>query len=133
MKGKVTDKETGTLMPNVLVMLIDQNGEYVEAEDGYVGTETNTKGEYTFDLSPGMYLSFEAPGYASVTRGYDELVKSGNVKLFDASGTALDKKEVDAYVKDSRKISSGQWMIGIGIGLLMLLIILIIAKKLGWF
>lgn len=133
MKGKVIDKGTGTPMPNVLVFLIDQNGEYVESENGYVGTETNSKGEYTFDLSPGLYLSFEASGYAGVTKGYDELIKNGNVVLNDASGTGLDKKEVNAYVKDARKITTGQWMIGIGIGILTLIIIMIVAKKLGWF
>ncbi len=133
MKGKVLDKGTSQPIPNVQIILIDETGEYVENGEGYVGTETNTKGEYTFDLSPGLYLSFQAPGYQTVMKGYPDLVKSGTVKLEDGSGTALTKSEVNAFIKDSRKITTGQWMIGVGIGLFVIVIILIIAKKLGWF
>ncbi len=133
MKGKVIDKGTGVAMPNVRVMLKDENNAYVEGDPGFIGTETDLKGKYQFDLSPGLFLSFEAPGYRHVVKDYSALIKSGTVVLDDASGTGLDKKEVEAYINDARKVNSGQWLIYTGIGLLVLVIMLILAKKLGWF
>jgi|GEM_PF-5421816 len=131
MKGKVTDKATGAAIPKVLVLLTGQDGDYVEGSNGVVGTETDKKGAYQFDVSPGMYLSFEAPGYPRVLKSYGDLTKNGNVVMNDGTGTALEKKEITAYVKDARKISSGQWMIGVGIALFLLLIGIILAKRLG--
>jgi len=129
MKGKITDKGSKAPIPGVMVFLVDANGEYVENGEGFLGTETNSKGEWNFDLAPGQFLAFEFPGYPRIIKSYEQLVQKPNMVMDDASGTALEKNEIKAYMEDMRKLSAGQWMVGIGLGILGVLIILIIAKR----
>lgn len=133
MKGKVIDKSTGQRIPGVEIILLNEDGDFVENHEGTVSTVTGIKGEFTFDLSPAMYLLFRFPGYDDIIKPYAELVDNSTVKMEDGSGSALTKEEIKAFVKDSSRINTGQWMIGIGIGIFAILIALIIAKKLGWF
>jgi len=133
MKGKVIDKGSNTPIPGVLVFLTDSVGEYVENAEGYAGTKTNSKGVYEYSLAPGQYLSFEMTGYPRTIRSYDQLSKKSTIVLNDASGSALEKKEVNAFMSDMRKTTNGQWLVGIGLGLFLIVIVLILAKKLGWF
>ncbi len=133
MKGKVIDKGSGAFIPNVLVFLTDSGGEYAETANGYAGTKTNTKGVYEYDLAPGQYLSFEMSGYPRTIKSYDQLHKNSDIILNDAGGTALEKKEINAFLKDMSRTTSGQWLVGIGLGLFLMVIVLIFAKKLGWF
>jgi len=130
-KGKVIDKGTGMGIPGVSIFVTDEKGEYVENAEGYLGTETSSKGSWSYELLPGQYLSFEKTAYPRIIKPYETLVRSGRITMDDASGTALNKSEINAYLKDMRKLTSGQWMMAIGFALLAVLLVVIIAKKIG--